>query len=110
MTAATATTPILIRAYRDAQESIDLAIAEGDLRGEAAGLIDRRSAAQWLTGSGQGWVVVLLRRERYYQTVVANDAKDARCPDQERAENLAQLALVTAQLNGLAAATRGSDR
>ena len=60
---------------------------------------DRRAASRALTESGQGWVVKLLRDERYWTTVVTNDENGAYATDDERARARQCLAAATAAVD-----------
>ena len=94
MGAPTATTATAIRDYREANAFVQLAIAEGDFAAESAGMNDRRAASRTLTESGQGWVVKLLRDERYW-TTVTNDENGAFASDDECARDRECLAFAT---------------
>jgi hypothetical protein len=81
MSAPTASTATLIAAYRDAVEFGLLALAEGDLEAGVAGGLDRQHAAHTLTEHGQGWVVLLLRKEHMERALCAalgDDTDDLR--------------------------------
>jgi hypothetical protein len=63
MSAPTATTANLVRAYRDAVDFAVLAIEEDDQEAAEVAAADRRRIAHTLTEQGQGWVSKLLIAE-----------------------------------------------